>query len=149
MPRKTGTTTTRTPDVKTALRRHQKELEQNTKLLKELINKLNVVIENSPLTTGKKKRVKDPNRPKKNKNGYMFFCQENRSGVKTKNPGIDGKDLVKILSGMWNQMTDVEKAPYQAKASKDKVRYQQDMVVYNKKKAAEAQAQAQAQAQAS
>ena len=125
-------TSNRNTDIRTALKRQQKEMEQTNKLLRELLEKVNCLADNSPLSGQKKKKIRDPNRPKKNKNGYMFFCQENRNQVKESHPNIDGKDLVKILSGMWNKMTTKERAPYQAKADKDKVRYQKEMETYNK-----------------
>lgn len=128
---KNKTDAARNIDIRATLKHQQKEMEQTNKLLKELLEKINNLAENSPLSAQKKKKVRDPNRPKKNKNGYMFFCQENRSQVKDKNPNIDGKDLVKILSGMWNKMNTKERAPYQAKADQDKVRYQKEMVTYN------------------
>lgn len=126
------TSRTRNADTKTLLKRHIKELEQSNKLMKELLNKLNIIAENSPITSEKKKKIKDPNKPKKNKNGYMFYCQEKRADVKAEHPGIDGKDLVKHLSKKWNTMSDNEKAPYQLKASQDKERYKKEMEVYNK-----------------
>jgi len=74
-----------------------------------------------------------PYPPKKYKNEYMFFCQDKRESVRKKYPNRDGKELVRILSKMWNQMTDMQKMPYQNKVLKDKDRYHREMEEYNKK----------------
>lgn len=71
----------------------------------------------------KKKKDRDPNAPKKNKNAYMFYCDEHRENVKKENPGMDGKDIVKFLSKKWGSLDEKGKAPYQNKAEADKVRY--------------------------
>jgi len=124
-----------TIDIRPELRKQQKTLERMNKTLTELCTKLTLVLESSPINNGRSnsRKNRDPNRPKKNKNGYLFFCQDKRESVKKKHPNRDGKELVRILSKMWNQMTEKEKKPYQDKASKDKDRYRREMEEYNKK----------------
>ena len=119
------------------------ELQQTNKLLREVLEKVDLLLQSrsettqttaapveTPTKTTRSKKTRDPNRPKKNKNGYMFFCQDKRESVKKSNPNTDGKELVRLLSQMWNKMSDKQKAPYQAKANKDKVRYQTEMEAY-------------------
>lgn len=113
------------PTLKTV----SKALEQLTKQLTEMSKKLDVVVANAGGKT-KRKKQRDPNAPKKSKNGYMFYCQENRERVKKANSGIDGKEIVRILSKEWNNLTDKKKSPYQKMAAKDNVRYQKEQAKY-------------------
>lgn len=85
----------------------------------------------------KMKKEKDPNAPKKSKNGYMFFCGENRERIKKDNKDIDGKEIVKKLSEEWNKMNDKQKAKYQKMADADRVRYEKEKTAYDQQKAAE------------
>lgn len=123
------------------------ELKQTNKLLTEVLEKVNLLLQSTATATTtattttatatttatkttRTKKVRDPNRPKKNKNGYMFFCQDKRESVKKSNPNTDGKELVRLLSQMWNNMDTKQKAPYQQKADTDKVRYATEMKAY-------------------
>jgi high mobility group protein B3 len=115
-------------------RRLMKTLERMNKSLSSINDKLDLVLNNASSNGGNdqsSKKKRDPNRPKKNKNGYLFFCQDKRDSVKTQHPNLDGKELVRILSKMWNDMSDKEKVPYQQRADKDKKRYHQEMEKYN------------------
>ena len=127
-----GSTTPNKTNVENQLLRKQlKLLESMSRQLTEVSQKVDVVIQNSAAGDGKRrKKPRDPNAPKKSKNGYMFFCQDNRERVKKEHPGIDGKEIVKHLSKEWNGLSDKQKAPYQKKANSDKDRYQQEMKTY-------------------
>jgi len=77
----------------------------------------------------KKKAKKDPNAPKRPKNGFMFFSDAKRADV-TKDHGLKGKDAASKLGAMWKEMSDKEKEPYTKKAAEDKTRYEKDMEKY-------------------
>lgn len=132
---KAGTKGSSTPkaSVETQLLRKQlKLLETMARQLSEVSQKVDLVMQNASVGDGKRrKKQRDPNAPKKSKNGYMFYCQDNRERVKKEHPGIDGKEIVKHLSNQWNGLSDKQKAPYLKKANADKERYQQEMTAYN------------------
>lgn len=69
------------------------------------------------------KKVKDPNAPKKPKNSFMFFCEENRDLVKEKNASFSPKEVTKKLAETWRDLSDDEKQKYKDKADQDKTKY--------------------------
>jgi hypothetical protein len=84
---------------------------------------------------GKKHRkVKDPNAPKRARNGYMFYNTDHRARVTKDNPTITGKEIVKLLAKEWKQLSDKEKQPYLDKAQKDSKRYEEEKALYDAKK---------------
>ncbi|KAM9314310.1 high mobility group protein B2-like [Pholidichthys leucotaenia] len=80
---------------------------------------------------GKKK--KDPNAPKRPPSAFFVFCADHRSKIKEDNPGISIGDIAKKLGEMWATQTAKDKAPYEAKASKLKEKYEKDMAAYRAK----------------
>jgi hypothetical protein len=83
---------------------------------------------------GKKKKVKDPNAPKRARNGYMFYIEENRAKVHKENPSKQSKELTQILAKEWNALNDKEKAKYMEKAKADRERYTAEKAKYTAKK---------------
>jgi hypothetical protein len=81
---------------------------------------------------GKKK--KDPNAPKKALSAYMFFAQANRDKVKKENPDATFGELGKLLGKQWSKASKSDKAKYEAKANKDKERYEKEKAKYDKKR---------------
>jgi len=79
----------------------------------------------------KKRAKKDPNAPKRGKNGFMFFSDAKRAEV-TKNHGLKGIHAASKLGEMWKEMSDKEKEPYQKKAIEDKARYERELAKYKK-----------------
>ncbi|KAF2153717.1 non-histone chromosomal protein 6 [Myriangium duriaei CBS 260.36] len=76
------------------------------------------------------KRKKDPNAPKRGLSAYMFFANEQRDKVREDNPGIKFGEVGKILGDKWKQLSDKQKAPYEAKAAADKKRYEDQKAAY-------------------
>ncbi|ORZ01322.1 high mobility group box domain-containing protein [Syncephalastrum racemosum] len=72
----------------------------------------------------KRKTKKDKTGPKRGLSAYMFFSQENRQKVKDEHPDANFGTIGKILGEKWKNMTDQEKAPYNAKADADRKRYE-------------------------
>ena len=81
---------------------------------------------------GKKKRKKkDKNAPKKALSAFMCFSNSVRDKVKEDNPGIAFTDVAKRIGEMWKELSDADKAPYEAMANEDKERYAKEMAAYN------------------
>jgi hypothetical protein len=78
----------------------------------------------------KLKKVKDSNKPKKANTAWICFTQEMREKVKADNPEASTTDLTKIMSPMWKALSDSERQKYEDMASKDKERYEKEMVDY-------------------
>ena len=79
----------------------------------------------------KLKKYKDKNAPKSASTAYQFFCNEQRPIIKTKNPDIEFKDIMKELSKGWKSVIDngnIEK--YQKLSDLDKERYSQEFETY-------------------
>jgi len=87
--------------------------------------------EAKPKGERKKRAKKDPNAPKRGLSAYMFFAQETRDSVRDNNPDISFGQIGKILGERWKNMTKEEKVPYEAKANKDKERYEAEKRAYN------------------
>lgn len=58
------------------------------------------------------KAKKDPNRVKRPKSAYLFFCAEKRQKVQQENPDKKMGDVSKILGGMWRELDEEARAPY-------------------------------------
>jgi high mobility group protein B1/high mobility group protein B3 len=78
-----------------------------------------------------RKRVKDPNRPKRPTSAYFYFaakCREDnaKKGVKITRVA----DFTKEVSAKWNGLGAKEKEPYEKLAAKDKQRYDAEVAKY-------------------
>ena len=73
----------------------------------------------------------DPNAPKRGLSAYMFYAQDHREQVKRDNPDITFGQIGKVLGEQWKAMSDKEKVPYEAKAARDKQRYEQEKASYS------------------
>ena len=96
----------------------------------------------APLKAKKKRAKKDPNAPKKAKNGYIFYQQAARKQNKTEGKKKvflteDGKFDMAACGASWTALED--KSKFQKLAEADKKRYEKEMAVYtaNKGNAAE------------
>ncbi|KEP60109.1 UNVERIFIED_CONTAM: HMG (high mobility group) box domain-containing protein [Hammondia hammondi] len=86
---------------------------------------------------GKKKRTKkDPNAPKKPLSSYMFFAKDKRAEILKKQPSLksDIGKVGKMIGEEWAKLSSSQKMTYQKKAEQEKIRYQREMSLYNKKK---------------
>ena len=77
-----------------------------------------------------KKKVSDPNKPKKGNTAWIFFTNDMREKVKADNPDAKTTDLTKIMSPMWKALSPEDKKPYEDKAKADKERYEKEMENY-------------------
>lgn len=72
----------------------------------------------------RKKRVKDPNAPKRALSAFFWFCNDERPKVKETMPDATVGEIAKELGKRWNECKDDFKSKYEALAAKDKARYE-------------------------
>lgn len=81
----------------------------------------------------KRKRIKDPNAPKRPPSAFFLFCADLRPKIKVENPGLSIGNTAKKLGEMWNSLTAEEKQPYERNGAKLKEKYDRDVVAYRNK----------------
>ena len=91
----------------------------------EKVNELVKKLLDTSFSTVKAK--KDPNRVKRAKSGYLFFCDEKRKEVQTKNPGKSMGDISKVLGSMWKELSDEDKVKYNKQHDDDVERYENEI----------------------
>jgi hypothetical protein len=57
---------------------------------------------------------------KRPRSGYILFTMAEREAVKTAEPGINTKEIMKRLAEKWKALSDAEKKVYNDKAAKEK-----------------------------
>ena len=73
-----------------------------------------------------------PKKPRQPKSAYILFSGSEtvRADIKTDNPDIEAKGMMKALGDKWNSMSDEEKQPFVDEAAPDKARYMEEMKAY-------------------
>ena len=71
------------------------------------------------------KQKKDPNRIRKPKNAFMFYCAEHRSEVTSNNPNEKMGGVSKILGAQWKALSDDDKQKYIDMQNEDVRRYEE------------------------
>ncbi|KAI3381977.1 hypothetical protein SNEBB_008048 [Seison nebaliae] len=84
--------------------------------------------------TRKKKKIKDPNAPKRPLSAFFMYCAEERSKVKSEKPSMGIGEIAKELGERWNKVTPEFRKKYEELAAKDKARYENDMAIYRGQK---------------
>jgi len=83
----------------------------------------------------KMKTLKDPNKPKRAKSAYLFYCADQRPKIleklRKKKQKINIADVSKKLGAMWGALDDKAKTPYTKSAEKDRNRYKDEMEQYS------------------
>jgi len=83
---------------------------------------------NSP---NKKKRIHDPNRPKRPTSAYFYFIAEKRCELKAEGKHISKvAEWTKEISKYWRALLPEEKKPFEKLAATDKIRYDEAMAIY-------------------
>lgn len=93
---------------------------KNQQLLLKTIKKTNI-------------KIKDPNKPKRGKSGFLYFCEENRQKIKKENPGITVKEIVSKLGQLWQYLKETNKEEikrYEDLSVSDRIRYKNQMKEY-------------------
>ena len=77
--------------------------------------------------------IKDPDKPKRGKSGYLYFCAEYRDKMKKENPDMTVKEIVSKLGILWQQFK-VEENPevkrFLKMSEDDRNRYKKAMSSY-------------------
>lgn len=93
-------------------------------------DKINLLVDKFLGKSLKLKKFKDPNKPKRAKTSYLYFCQEMRPTVKSKNPDLKLGGVMKELGKMWGKLSDKEKEKYEELYQEDKIRYEEEIEEY-------------------
>lgn len=72
----------------------------------------------------------DKNAPKKPKNSYVIFCEENMNSVRSSNPSLKGKEIISLLAKKWKETDEKARKSFEEKSHKDKERYTSEMKTY-------------------
>jgi structure-specific recognition protein 1 len=78
----------------------------------------------------KAKKVRDPNKPKRSKNAFMFFSAAKRAEIKESNPDMKSTDISKQLGLLWKALSDDDKKPFELLAATEKEAYDKAMAAY-------------------
>ena len=103
------------------------EWEKQSEKVKEIID----------VKTSKKSSTKDPNKPKRGRSAYIFYCQENRVAVKEEMPEAKGPDVTRELGARWRALKESPTAKdkrsvarYEKMSVEDKQRYEEEIANY-------------------
>ena len=95
---------------------------------------MNDVVEKILGPRPKVKKMKDPNKPKKAKTAFMFYCDDHRPNLMEAQKKKTGKivigEIAKELGKMWKKLSDKDKKPYNSKAAKSKVEHEKAIKAY-------------------
>ncbi|KAF9268329.1 HMG-box [Marasmius fiardii PR-910] len=78
----------------------------------------------------KRKRVKDPNAPKRPASSYIIFQNDVRQAIKQKNPNHTPAELRTLISQEWAKLKDEDKEYYKKEAEAAKVKYTAQKAAY-------------------
>jgi hypothetical protein len=116
--------------------------ESHSSLLKMLCMELGAtdkIEELSEKYLGEKLKIKapkDPNKPKRGKSAFMFYCDKHRPNLieeQRKKGKVNIGDVAKTLGAGWKKLKDTQRKPFDALALKDKERYEKAIAEYNEK----------------
>ena len=83
------------------------------------------------------KAPKDPNKPKRAKTAFMYYCEQHRPALlakeKKKGQKINIGNIAKALGKSWKKLKDSDKGKWNSLALKDKERYEKEIAEYNEK----------------
>ena len=104
-------------------------------ILKSNPNKFSIIdyivsetLEKMVRTSNKKKRRRDPARPKRAMTPFLYYACEQRIVLKANGDKMTLPEQSKYIAQLWKAVTD--KSKYVAQASKDKARYDDEMSRY-------------------
>ena len=93
---------------------------RNQEQLVKIIKKNNIII-------------KDPQKPKRGKSGYLFFCAEYREKMKQEFPELSVKEIVSKLGILWKKLkkeNSPEVKKFEQMSLDDRNRYKDEMTDY-------------------
>eukprot|EP00116_Pleurobrachia_bachei_P006422 sb/3466684/ len=81
----------------------------------------------------RKRKRKDPNRPKRAMTPYFFFAAEYRNSLRREGKPVPGvKEVAQYCGPKWNSMPEEERRPFVESAERDRQRYLEEMNIYKK-----------------
>eukprot|EP00210_Caulerpa_lentillifera_P000535 g517.t1 len=78
----------------------------------------------------RKKKRRDPNKPKKPKSSYVYFMEQYRQEVKEENPNLRPQHIMKLMGERWTKLPEEERERFEELSKSDRVRYQEEMKDY-------------------
>jgi len=72
------------------------------------------------------KAKKDPNRVKRAKSAYFFFCDDKRKEVQLANPGKGMGEISKALGALWKELSEDDRQKYNDLNVDDVQRYEDE-----------------------
>lgn len=81
----------------------------------------------------RKKKIKDPNAPKRCMSAFFWFSQDERAKVRAANPDFAVGDVAKELGRRWGEVGETLKSKYEVLAEQDRARYDRDKRAYKQK----------------
>nr|CAG8640559.1 4346_t:CDS:2 [Entrophospora candida] len=79
----------------------------------------------------RKKQVKDPNAPKRPRNAFLIYCQNQREQAREENQNNkEFQGVTRILSRKWKDLPENERKVYFEMYGKEKLRYEKEMSSY-------------------
>jgi hypothetical protein len=98
------------------------------------VDKANELVEKFLGNPLKIKAKKDPNKPKRAKSAYLFFCEAIRPDILTKmrkgKQKVTLSDISKKLGDQWKKCNEIKRQVYIELSNKDKQRYEEAMEAY-------------------
>uniref|UniRef100_A0AAV1V2I6 HMG box domain-containing protein n=1 Tax=Peronospora matthiolae TaxID=2874970 RepID=A0AAV1V2I6_9STRA len=82
-------------------------------------------------TTKGTRKKKDPNAPKRALSAYFFFCNDMRQETRDENPSKKITEIATLSAEKWRALPDKKRVKYQKMHEEAKVKYLQQMDVYN------------------
>jgi len=77
--------------------------------------------------------IKDPDKPKRGKSGYLYFCEVYREKLKEEYPDASVKEIVSKLGVLWKELkkqNSHEVVNFELKSKEDRNRYKSEMTNY-------------------
>eukprot|EP00743_Colponemidia_sp_Colp-15_P005359 GILK01005761.1.p1 GENE.GILK01005761.1~~GILK01005761.1.p1 ORF type:complete len:147 (-),score=40.76 GILK01005761.1:254-694(-) len=104
-----------------------KELEQQQGLLLQKLKKR----QRAQSEREHREALKDSSAPKKPRNAFVLYCQQNRDKVKEDVPEAAPAELTKVLGQRWHAMEGEDKQKYYDLFQEDRTRYYTELQQYN------------------
>merc|ERR1712194_513839 len=87
----------------------------------------------SSSSSSRKKKVKDPNAPKKNLTAYILFANHIREDLKEKHPDVTFQDMGRLTGMEFRKLSKDDRTKWENVAKQDKGRYETEIKAYNEK----------------
>ena len=79
-------------------------------------------------TKPKKKKLKDPNAPKRPMNAYLLFVKKNRAAIARENPAMKNSEVLIEVGRRWRNLDEVTRASFEEDAKKELAGYHLEMM---------------------